>query len=131
MEGVVHPESIGARWKVATFGQDEPFRISLPLTLEKLFDSLPRQKLMSVPRYLALISPFVVMWDYKWLQVQQIPGSHVEGLREYRELQLIVLITRFLAWATTKYIQDALITTSITAFLGILSLIVSPTPNLY
>jgi hypothetical protein len=126
MEGFVHPESIGARWKVVSFEQNEPFRIYLPPTLERLFDSLPQEKMLSIPRYLALISPFVVMWDYKWLQVQQIPGSTVEGLREYREVQLIVLITRFLAWAATKYVKDALIIMPITAFLGILSLIVLP-----
>jgi len=66
------------------------------------------------------------MWDYKWLTIQQIPGSQVEGLREYREIQVIVLLTRFLAWGMTKWIQDAVFTMWISAFLGIISLIVRP-----
>ena len=66
------------------------------------------------------------MWDYKWFTIQQIPGSQVEGLREYREIQVIVLLTRFLAWGMTKWIQDAVFTMWISAFLGIISLIVRP-----
>lgn len=64
------------------------------------------------------------MWDYKWFTVQQIPGSQVEGLRDYREIQVIVLLSRFLAWGMTKWIQDAVFTMWISAFLGTISLIV-------
>lgn len=46
--------------------------------------------------YIAFISPFVVMWDYKWLQAQR-SGGRVTGLREYRELQFIVLVVRIIA----------------------------------
>jgi hypothetical protein len=65
------------------------------------------------------------MWDYKWFTIQQNPGSQIEGLREYREIQVIVLLTRFLAWGMTKWTQDAVFTMWISAFLGIISLIVS------
>ena len=68
------------------------------------------------------------MWDYKWFTIQPIPGSQVEGLREYREIQLIVLLARFLAWGMIKWIQDAVFTMWISAFLGIISLIV-PSPT--
>jgi hypothetical protein len=54
MTGFVHPESIGAKWKIASFGQNEPFRIYLPSTLERLCDSLPQEKIMSIPRYITV-----------------------------------------------------------------------------
>jgi hypothetical protein len=80
----------------------------------------------SVPRILAFVSVFVVMWDYKWLEGQRIPGSHVEGLSEYRELQLIVLLMRFAAWGMSLWLNDAVLKMWASALLGILSLFVGP-----
>jgi hypothetical protein len=80
----------------------------------------------NVPRLLALLSVFVVMWDYKWLEGQRIPGSHVEGLSEYRELQLIVLSIRFAAWGMSQWLNDAVLTMWASTLLGILSLVVRP-----
>jgi hypothetical protein len=124
--GFLQPEVLGATYKPVSFGQNEPFRIYLPPYVQNVFDLVPREKTASVPRNLALISIFVVMWDYKWLQVQQLPGSHVEGLREYRELQAIVLLTRFAAWGMTRWTSDAILTTWTSAFLGIISFVVCP-----
>jgi hypothetical protein len=68
------------------------------------------------------------MWDYKWLEAQKVKGE-VEGLKDYRELQLIVLVTRFLAWGTTKWINDAIISMWTNAFIGVISLIVHTLTN--
>ena len=65
------------------------------------------------------------MWDYKWLENKRIQGSHVEGLWEYRELQFLVLIARLLAWGMIKHVQDATLMMWTSAFLGIVSLVVS------
>jgi hypothetical protein len=124
--GVLQPEILGATYKPVSFGQDEPFRIYLPSYVQNIFDLVPRESTANVPRNLALISIFVVMWDYKWLQAQQLPGSQVEGLREYRELQAIVLLARFAAWGMTRWTSDAILTTWTSAFLGIISLVVCP-----
>lgn len=118
--GCIRPELLGSVYKTS-FG-DEPFRISLPSIIERALDALPG---IDIPRYLAIISPFVVMWDYKWLEAQNTQGAQVEGLREYRELQLIVLISRLLAWGRVQWTNDAVMTMWTSAFLGIISLIVS------
>ena len=124
MLGFLRPESIGATYKTPYFGGNEVFRVFLPSTIDKLFLSLPKSWIVGVPGYIASISPFVVMWDFKWLQVQRSPGSQVHNLCEYRELQLLVLIIRFLGWTTIRYITDAVVVMWITGFLGIISLIV-------
>lgn len=122
--GYIRPESIGAVYKIPYFGGNEPFRIYLPPAVEKLVELLPRTWMRRVPRYIATISPFVVMWDYKWLQAQRSPGSQVQGLREYRELQVIVLITRCVAWGLTQWTSDAVLTMWASVFLGTISMIV-------
>lgn len=122
--GFLQPEMVGGKYKPVSFGGNEPFRIHIPVFLENALSVLPRHLLAGVPRSLAVISIFVVMWDYKWLHIQQMPGSQVEGLREYRELQLIVLLIRFAAWGVTRYVMDAVLIAWISSFLGTLSLIV-------
>jgi hypothetical protein len=126
MEGFLRPECIGATYKTPYFGQNEPIQVYLPPIIDKFLSSrLPKSWILRIPHSIASISPFIVMWDYKWFQIQQIPGSQVEGLREYRELQFIVLITRFSAWIILKYIiVDAIIIMWTSAFLGIISFIV-------
>lgn len=115
---------MGARYRALSFGENEPFRISLPSFLDNLSHFAPTEYVHLIPRYVAYVSPFVVMWDYKWLQVHRIPGSHVEGIWEYRELQFIILIARFVTWGLTQWTKDAVLTMWISGFLGIISVIV-------
>src|SRR5579859_3071766 len=124
MAGFIAPEMVGGVYKPVSFGQNEPFRIHLPSSIETLLHLIPQQYIVPIPRYIALISPFVVMWDYKWFQVQYIPGAQVDNLKEYRELQSIVLVTRVLPVLVLKLTNDANVVTWISAFLGILSLVV-------
>jgi len=121
----LRPELVGASYRTLSFGENEPFRISLPSFLDNLSHFVPIEHVTVIPRYVAYASPFVVMWDYKWFQVQRMPGSHVEGLWEYRELQFIILIARFLTWGLTQWTKDAVFTMWISGFLGIISMIVS------
>ena len=124
MEGTVRPEIIGA---ISSFGGgNEPFRIPFPTPVDQMLTFLPKQWILRLPRYIATVSPFVVFWDYKWLESQRIQGSQVEGLREYREVQLIILIIRFSAWGITRSTNNPLILTWSTTFFGILSLVVLP-----
>ena len=126
MEGATRSESIGA---TPTFGGNEPFRMPLFATFEQILTFLPKRWIFRIPRYIATVSPFVVFWDYKWLESQRIHGSQVEGLREYRELQLIILILRFSAWGLTRSTNNPIILSWSAAFFGILSLVVSPPPS--
>jgi len=123
MEGVMTPERIGA---TPYFGGNDPFRIPLSTTIEQVLMFLPKRWTLRIPRYIAAVSPFVVFWDYKWLAAQRIHGSQVEGLREYRELQLIILIIRFSAWALTRFSSNPLILSWSAAFFAILSFVVRP-----
>jgi hypothetical protein len=123
MEGTMRPESIAA---TPTFGGNESFRIPLFATFEQVLTFLPKRWIFRIPRYIATVSPFVVFWDYKWLESQRIHGSQVEGLREYRELQLIILILRFSAWGLTRSINNPFILSWSATFFGILSLVVFP-----
>src|SRR5277367_1049064 len=123
--GTMRPESIGA---TPSFGGKEPFRIHVPAKVEQILTFLSKQWILLTPRYIATISPFVVFWDYKWLESRRIQGSQVEGLREYRELQLIILIIRFSSWGITRSTNNPLILTWSTAFFGILSFVVLPSP---
>lgn len=124
MIGFFRPENLGTTYKTLVFGDNEPYRIRLPPSVEQVFERLSQGWMVKVPRFLALVSPFVVMWDYKWFHVQQSPGSQVEGLWEYRELQLLVLVIRFLAWGMTRWTKDAVLTMWLSGFLGIISLVV-------
>ena len=130
MVGFIAPETVGGVYKPISFGQNEPFRIHLPPWIESSLNLLPRHHITSIARYIALISPFVVMWDYKWFLVQHIPGAQVENLREYRELQFIVLVTRLIPFLVLRLTNDATVITCISAFLGILSIVVlTPVPD--
>jgi len=75
------------------------------------------------------------MWDYRWFQIQQIPGAQVENLKEYRELQFIVLVMRFVPFMLLRMTRDANVVSWIAGFLGILSTMVSippyPIPSYY
>lgn len=129
MEGFIRPEVVGSVYRSRGFGDDNAFRIHLPPVVEKVFtmmsDPFWATKLRILPRIIASLSPFVVMWDYKWLAAKRIPGSQVEGLREYRELQVIVTALRLLAWGLTRWTINPVLIMWGSAFLGIISLLVS------
>jgi hypothetical protein len=117
----LRPEVVGARH--TRFGMHSP-RIHLHIYLDRLIDMLPIVWMREVPRSVALISPFIVMWDYKWLAIQRRPDFRVIGLWEYRQLQLIILVIRFLAWGMIRWIDDLVITMWTSGFLGLVSLFV-------
>jgi hypothetical protein len=118
----IRPKFVGASHNLA-----DDFRI--PLFVEQVFslfsDPFWTTTLRAMPRAISSISPFVVMWDYKWLTAKRIPGSQVENLREYRELQVIVVALRLLAWGMTTWTTNPLFVRWGSAFLGTISCIVS------
>jgi len=126
--GLVRPELVGGVYGSQGFGDDNVFRIHLPPTLDNVCTILSqpvwKSKSKSIPRIMVFLSPFVVMWDYKWLAAKRIPGSQVEGLREYRELQVIVITLRMLAWALIRWTTNPAFIMWGSAFLGIISLLV-------
>ena len=128
LEGMIRPESVCPEYKLQYFGaeQQKRFRISLPPLLDNIISFYLRRWLIRIPQYIAITSPFVVMWDYQWLSKVQIPGSQVDGLREYREVQLIILILRFFSWGAQSYIQDTTAVMWLTSFYAIMSAIVTP-----
>jgi hypothetical protein len=111
-------------YPVISFSQREPFYISLPPAVDSFLTLIPRPVLLSIPRSIALVSPFVVMWDYKWLQTQRIPQSRVGHLPEYRELQLIVLALRFALWGIVHYTRSPVVVMWTGALMGVTSLLV-------
>jgi hypothetical protein len=123
----IRPGLVGASHNLA-----DDFRI--PRFVEELFslfsDPFWTTFLRAMPRAISSISPFVVMWDYQWLTAKRIPGSQVENLREYRELQVIVIALRLLAWGMTTWTTNPLVIMWGSAFLGAISLIVSTTRKL-
>jgi hypothetical protein len=129
MKGFVRPELVGGVYGSRGLGDDHMFRMRLPPFVENVCTtlSLPfwETKLRIIPRIIAVVSPFVVMWDYRWLAAKRIPGSQVEGLREYRELQVIVATLRMLAWGLSNRTTSPVVIMWGSAFLGIISILVS------
>ena len=125
--GLICPEIVGAAHRPISFNK-EPFLPPLPPSITNLIQLLPQQFIHPIPRYVAFISPFVLMWDYKWFQMQQISGAQVENLKEYRELQFIVLVMRFVPFMLLRVTRDANVVSWIAGFLGILSTVVSIPP---
>ena len=126
MEEALRLENIGA---TPSFGGTGPFIIPFPEPVERFLTFLPKRRILLVPLYIAAVSPFVVFWDYKWLASQRIQGSQVEGLREYRELQFIILFIRFFAWGVCRSTNNPLILSWSAIFSGILSLVVFSNPT--